>query len=183
MAIKECVNCGSEFIGKTERSRFCKNSCRTRYYEKIRMERDKDAFLEKKREIDRNCQRKWRSENLERAKQLSRESARKWRSENPEKYKQFRRQYYQKNCEAIKEKGMAYRLNNPESCAASGKRYYQKNKEKILLKRKLYYELNRDDLLLAMRERHNSKSAAASMLEVAASMILLNERGNNHETE
>ena len=90
------------------------------------------------------------------------------RAANPEKYREWKRLYRASNLEKIRSRDRNRRAANPEKYRQQKRASYAADPEKYREKE---------------RERRNLRSAAASMLEACATMILLNERGIHDETE
>lgn len=68
-----------------------------------------------------------------------------------------RRNYYQRNKEAILEKAKTYRQENADSIKASRREYYKENKEAVSLAKKKHYEENKDyykEQFRVYREKH-----------------------------
>ena len=90
------------------------------------------------------------------------------RAANPEKYRERKRLYRASNLEKIRSRDRNRRAANPEKYRQQKRASYAADPEKYREKE---------------RERRNLRSAAASMLEACATMILINERGIHDETE
>ena len=162
MAIKECVICGLQFDARS-RVKTCSSTCndKNRRSRRAKAERDRRAANPEK---FREWKRLYRASNLEKIRSRDRNR----RAANPEKYRQQKRASYAADPERFKAYEAKYRHADPEKYRQQKRASYAADPEKYREKE---------------RERRNLRSAAASMLEACATMILLNERGIHDETE
>jgi len=67
-----------------------------------------------------------------------------WYEKNKERLKQQQKEYSEKNKEKINQRRKEYREKNKEKVSNEKKQWYENNKERILEKRKEYYEVNKE---------------------------------------
>jgi len=79
------------------------------------------------------------------------------RSEQIKQYnEQYKKQYYEKNKENIKNKSIEYYKNNKDKISESSKKRYIENKDKISEKQKNIYILNREKILAKSAEYYKN---------------------------
>jgi hypothetical protein len=95
-----CRECGQPFVPKRRNVLYCDKTCSRR-----------------------NCQRRWRRENLEKCRESVRKSCRRRRASDPERYRKANREYmrrqYEDNPEKIIQRRRAWKIANPEKTKAS----------------------------------------------------------------
>lgn len=103
----------------------------------------------------------YRKEYYERNKEAIAERKREYNEKNKEKMAAKKKEYYERNKEAIQEKHREYYEKNKEKIAAQQKEYREKNKEKLAAQQKEYYEKHKEEKLAAKRKENREKNREA----------------------
>lgn len=171
MAIKECMICGVEFDGRCYNAATCSVECRRerkRLVSKTIEYRAKEKASKDARREEINARRvELYRENPEPHRKRSRDYAK----AHPEKHRERQAKYFKEDPEKFRTRKRLWLHAKEERLEAARKRARDWARENP--------ERNRESAL----KWHNSQSAAASMLEACATMIQINERGMNNETE